>query len=323
MKIAYRAGHNPQAPGAVGILNEIVVNREVLPHFGAYLMSLGYEALDVTPPKGMSKSDDLAYGVNKANAWGADLFISLHVNKAYEKYIGAIGSEVCAHNSNNSYAINVAKALYDLGFTDDEGKQRRKSTNGLNINPSLYELKHTKMPAMIVEMFFLEATKDVELYKKIGPQIIAKVIAEGIEGKKVQSAPAPDPAPKPSVIYEAHVQDIGWQGKRKNGETAGTTGQSKRLEALTIKLENTSAKLEMQGHIEGKGWTSIRTDGEVVGTMGESLRLEAIAIKGIGVTVTYRVHVQDIGWTNWVRDREVAGTTGQGRRIEAIEIKLV
>lgn len=40
-----------------------------------------------------------------------------------------------------------------------------------------------------------------------------------------------------TLYYEAHVQNIGWQGKKKAGETAGTTGQSLRIEAVRLWLE--------------------------------------------------------------------------------------
>lgn len=43
--------------------------------------------------------------------------------------------------------------------------------------------------------------------------------------------------PDKKLYYEAHVQDIGWQGVRKDGEMAGTTGQSKRIEAVRIWVE--------------------------------------------------------------------------------------
>ena len=38
------------------------------------------------------------------------------------------------------------------------------------------------------------------------------------------------------IHYRAHVQDIGWQAWVANGQTAGTTGQSKRVEAVQILL---------------------------------------------------------------------------------------
>ena len=43
--------------------------------------------------------------------------------------------------------------------------------------------------------------------------------------------------PDKTLCYEAHVQNIGWQGKKKAGETAGTTGKSYRIEAVKFWLE--------------------------------------------------------------------------------------
>ena len=53
-----------------------------------------------------------------------------------------------------------------------------------------------------------------------------------------------------SVKYNAHVADIGWQGKtndvstwKKDGENAETVGMSKRLEALQIIVVEKGAKI--------------------------------------------------------------------------------
>ena len=50
---------------------------------------LGYDVLDVTPPDYISSITDLYNGVSKANGWGADLFISIHFNKAFDTYKGS------------------------------------------------------------------------------------------------------------------------------------------------------------------------------------------------------------------------------------------
>ena len=39
-----------------------------------------------------------------------------------------------------------------------------------------------------------------------------------------------------SIRYSAHVQDIGWQDWVADGQTAGTTGQARRVEAVKIEL---------------------------------------------------------------------------------------
>ena len=45
-----------------------------------------------------------------------------------------------------------------------------------------------------------------------------------------------DPQPTMSVEYRAHVQGIGWQPWVRDGATAGTVGQSRRIEAIQIRL---------------------------------------------------------------------------------------
>jgi GH25 family lysozyme M1 (1,4-beta-N-acetylmuramidase) len=125
-----------------------------------------------------------------------------------------------------------------------------------------------------------------------------------------------------SIYYQAHIQEIGWQGWKRDGETAGTTGQAKRMEALTIHLANSDAVLTIEGHVQNYGWTAPRTNGEVVGTVGSELRLEAVKISCDKLNILYRGHVQEIGWQDWVKNGEVAGTTGKELRLEAIEIKL-
>ena len=175
MKIAVRGGHCPKVTGASALLDELTEDRKVKDSVIKYLRALGYEVLDVTPPDSTSTSSaDLSYGVNKANEWGADLFASFHFNKAYDSYNGALGSEVCVY-STHEIAQRVVNVLEKLGFKN----------RGQKVRTNLYELKHTNMKAMIVETCFIEATEDVELYKKLGPDAIGKAIAEAIVNGKV------------------------------------------------------------------------------------------------------------------------------------------
>lgn len=139
------------------------------------------------------------------------------------------------------------------------------------------------------------------------------------------------------VTYAMHVQHIGWQSFVLNGAEAGTTGQSRRAEAVEIKLTGSvpaGASIRYQAHVQGKGWLSPAADGAIGGTAGESRRLEAVRITLSGLSdyeVQYRVHVQNIGWMDWqttangtdISKAAVAGTTGRKLRAEAIEIRLV
>ena len=175
MKIAVRGGHCPKVTGARGLIDELTEDRKVKDAVIKYLKELGHSILDVTPPDTTNTSSaDLAHGVNKANEWGADLFVSIHFNNAYSSYNGALGSEVCVY-SNFDIAQRVVDGLGSLGFKNRGQKART----------GLYELKNTKMKSMIIEVCFVEATEDVSLYKRLGHDTIGKTIAESIANKKV------------------------------------------------------------------------------------------------------------------------------------------
>lgn len=133
-----------------------------------------------------------------------------------------------------------------------------------------------------------------------------------------------------SVLYSTHVQEIGWQDYKYNGQMSGTSGKGYRLEGIKIDLNNKSMSGDIlyRTNIQSLGWLEWQRNGEVSGTEGKSLRLEAIEIKLTGklaqnYNAYYRVHVQDIGWQEWKKNGEMAGTIQEGRRLEAIEIKLV
>lgn len=142
-----------------------------------------------------------------------------------------------------------------------------------------------------------------------------------------EEKPDEEPEKEPSICYTTHIQDIGWQNQVKDGEMAGTEGQSKRLEAIKITLKDLKdVKIKYQTHVQDIGWQDWKYDGTLAGTEGESKRLEAIKIEleeSDKYSIMYRVHIQDIGWQDWRYDGEKAGTEGQSKRLEAIQIKIV
>jgi len=154
-----------------------------------------------------------------------------------------------------------------------------------------------------------------------GPALTAQSSSEGITAQaSAQKVPV--------IKYRAHVQGTGWQSWVKSGAVAGTTGKSKQLEALRLKLGNATGGITYRAHVQGMGWQKWVSDGELAGTTGKSRRLEAIKIKltgsiANGYNVWYRAHVARIGWQKWVKNGTLAGTTGKGLPIEAIEVLLV
>ena len=152
-------------------------------------------------------------------------------------------------------------------------------------------------------------------------------IPETESTSETEEKPDEEPEKEPSICYTTHIQDIGWQNQVKDGEMAGTEGQSKRLEAIKITLKDLKdVKVKYQTHIQDIGWQDWKYDGTLSGTEGQSKRLEAIKIEleeSDKYSVMYRVHIQDIGWQEWRYDGETAGTEGKSKRLEAIQIKIV
>lgn len=228
MKIAVRGGHTERCTGSVGIIKELTEDRLVKDAVIKYLKQLGHTVLDVTPPVNYTSNEgtDLAYGVNKANSWGANMFVSIHFNNAYKTYNGAIGTEVCVYNKFTE-AQRVVDGIASLGF-----KNRGQKVQG----NGLYELRETTMKSMIIEVCFVEATKDVEIYRKSGADKVGKVIAEAIANKKV-----PDPKPptntntgKKETYYRVCVGSF---KDKKNAEDQQTKLKAKGFDSFLVAYE--------------------------------------------------------------------------------------
>ena len=148
-----------------------------------------------------------------------------------------------------------------------------------------------------------------------------------------------------AITYRAHCQTYGWQEPVSDGNTAGTTDQAKRLEAIEISLTGELAKeydIYYQVHAASFGDLGWAKNGERAGSEGYGKSIEAIRLllvkkgspeapaqsgrsflsptrKG---TVTYTSHVQTYGWLDTVADGAVSGTQGQAKRMEAFRIYL-
>lgn len=126
------------------------------------------------------------------------------------------------------------------------------------------------------------------------------------------------PNPTVHLSYQAHVQNYGWLPAVGEGQTAGSTGYSLRMEAL--KISSGYAIFQYQGHVQNVGDTPLVGEGQVCGTVGKGLRMEAVRIL-CDKPILYRAHVQGYGWMPWVSNGQWAGTKGKSLRMEAIEIK--
>ncbi len=160
----------------------------------------------------------------------------------------------------------------------------------------------------------------------------------------VTVAPTVDPQQPGDAVndsqftYRAHVADFGWLDAVRDGQTAGTTGKSKRLEAIKIAPPE-GLVLTAKAHVQDKGWIEYKgirlsegsgegssPEDPIIGSVGEGLRLEALEFcveqNTTGKRLRYRVHEAEDGWTGWVWADTATGSVGLGKAIEAIQFVL-
>ena len=282
-----------------------------------------------------------------AKQQGAQYLISFHLN-ASQKH-NAYGAEVYYPNTNwrpdisekgKVMAQSIQNELVKLGLYDRGIKFRTIDINEYP-NPHRYDdnsiadyygvIRNAKtrgITGLIIEHCCMDNESDFDKYLGSEEKIkqLGVADANGIVAALRLTKGAVNS--NPSVVYQTHVQTIGWQGWKKDGEMSGTSGQSKRLEGINIKLENLNGNVEYQTHVQSIGWQGWKSNGAMAGTSGQSKRLEAIKIKLSGEAanqydIYYRVHAQSYGWLDWAKNGEAAGSEGYSKRLEGIEIRLV
>jgi len=87
--------------------------------------------------------------------------------------------------------------------------------------------------------------------------------------------------------YRAHVAGVGWLSWLNQGEVAGTTGESRPLEALQFRWTGPNAApgaVWGRSYVARKGWLGVTAgmDPGYFGTTGQSLQMEAIQLWLVG-----------------------------------------
>ena len=179
MKVYVNPGHDTKYDsGAVNPetgLRECDVVAAVGELVRGYLEKAGCEVM-------LRQSDNLFYDsdyadrsepvVVEANNWGADIFVSLHCNACNGD---ARGTEEEIYNASCSKdALALARCIQaqivnSLGTVD----------RGVKDRPNLIVLKHTDMPACLVEMAFIDNDDDAGLLTDKQDEF-ARAIARGV-----------------------------------------------------------------------------------------------------------------------------------------------
>ena len=155
IKVFVDQGHNPRNPNA-GAEGNGLREQDITYAVGVALADIlrgdpNFEVLlsrnSPTEVLGTTNAESLAARVNAANAWGADVFISIHVNSSY--ITSATGSEGYVYSADSSafpLAGDIIEGIaYYTGFP----------ARGVFVRPSLYVLRRTTMPATLIDLGFI------------------------------------------------------------------------------------------------------------------------------------------------------------------------
>lgn len=179
IKIFIDQGHNPVNPNA-GAEGNGFREQDLTYQIGIELAALlnatsGYEARlsrnSPTEVLGQTNITSLAARTTAANQWGADYFISLHANAS--SIPSASGSEAYVY-ARDSAAYFLAEDIL-VGLNDVTGLPNR----GVFLRPTLYVLRKTAMPAVLVEMGFISNAGDANLMNSRS-DLFAQGIYQGI-----------------------------------------------------------------------------------------------------------------------------------------------
>lgn len=179
IKIYIDQGHNPTNPNA-GAEGNGLREQDLTFDIGQRLASLlrdnpNFEVRLSRPTAdtqlGTSNATSLAARVSDANTWGANYFISIHANAS--AIDTALGSEAYVY-ALPSEAGNFARAIID-GIADVTGIPNR----GVFARPTLYVLRRTAMPAVLVELGFITTPREAQLMSE-QPDLYASGMYIGI-----------------------------------------------------------------------------------------------------------------------------------------------
>lgn len=211
MKIFVDAGHNYSGwnTGAVGNgMREQDITFDVAAELGRILREHGCEVMLSRPTLQTNLGTDNSSSINArwqmSNAWGADYFISIHVNAG-----GGTGAETLYARAD---ALDFARSVQDV-----YSEQMRLRNRRVWQRTDLGVLRNTNCPSILLELAFIDSpltNPDVEILRSKRPEMAAAV-AKGVldyigrDALPIQppaaDPPSASPEPSPSTIVRYNI----------------------------------------------------------------------------------------------------------------------
>jgi hypothetical protein len=203
--IVISSGHGKYIRGASGYLDEVDCARAVVNRVAEMWNAGGVEAIVYHDNISDDQSENLNRIVNFHNSKTRDIDISVHFN-AYTTTSSPMGTEVW-YTSIQSTAQKVSNAM---SYAGEFINRNAKYTS------SLFFLSNTEMPALLLEVCFVDSQADAELYHE-NFEAICRAIAECVEGFSVDEEPPFTPPERPDNPYDVPLDNRPMLGKGDSG----------------------------------------------------------------------------------------------------------
>ena len=161
IRIFIDQGHNPTGYHNAGAMGNGLYEGDINYLAGIYLANLlsndyrfeyRLSRPTATTVLGTNTATSLAERVRLANSWPANYFISLHCNANVNPSINGAEMYIFQFNTQSNWlAQHIMNGVV---------RNTRLRDNGIRENPSLYVLRNTNMPAVLVEMGYLTNYND-------------------------------------------------------------------------------------------------------------------------------------------------------------------
>lgn len=215
-KIKWDKGHGGSDPGAVknGLQEKVLVHKIV--EYAMAYMGGNYTGFQQSVTRKGDQTLSLTERTNMANTWGADLFVSVHINagggKGFESFIynGNVSSATQAFQ--NALHAEIMAAMKKEGATTDRGKKRA----------NFAVLRQTKMIACLTENLFIDTSDANFLKKESFLKAVGEAHARGVAkflGLPAKSKPSESkPSPSSSTKGKLYKVQVGAFSEKANAE---------------------------------------------------------------------------------------------------------
>ena len=157
MKLYLDPGHGGTDSGASGNgLLEKDITLDIALKINSILNN-DYENIEVKMSRTSDSTKSLSQRTNEANAWGANYYLSIHINAGggtgYEDYIY---SGISDTSTTASYQTIIHAEVLKTNQLRDRGKKKA----------NFHVLRESKMPALLSENGFIDNSQDAALMKQ-------------------------------------------------------------------------------------------------------------------------------------------------------------